>query len=108
TLMLLIGVFPNIVLAAVVPVLKVFGPIFSSSVISPALLITGRVLLLLLLLTSLIYFIRLRISRDRVKVNLPTWGCGYAAPNTRMQYTGKSFTKSLAKLFSFFTAEKKK
>lgn len=24
-----------------------------------------------------------------------------------MQYTGKSFTKSLAKLFSYFTAEKK-
>jgi hydrogenase-4 component B len=112
TLMLLIGIFPNIVLAAVVPVLKVFDlTSFSSAVLnvtSSVLVITGRISLSLLLLTGLIYFIRLRVSKEKVKANLPTWGCGYAAPNARMQYTGKSFTKSLAKLFSFFTTEKKK
>jgi formate hydrogenlyase subunit 3/multisubunit Na+/H+ antiporter MnhD subunit len=36
-----------------------------------------------------------------------TWGCGYIAPNTRMQYSGKSFSKSLGKIFSFFIIEKK-
>ena len=37
----------------------------------------------------------------------PTWGCGYVAPNPVMQYTGKSFSKSLAKLFGFITMEEK-
>ncbi len=37
----------------------------------------------------------------------PTWGCGYIAPNTRMQYTGKSFSKTLGKLLGFIVGEKK-
>jgi NADH:ubiquinone oxidoreductase subunit 5 (subunit L)/multisubunit Na+/H+ antiporter MnhA subunit len=36
-----------------------------------------------------------------------TWGCGYIAPNERMQYTGKSFSKSLGKLLNFMIIEKK-
>jgi NADH:ubiquinone oxidoreductase subunit 5 (subunit L)/multisubunit Na+/H+ antiporter MnhA subunit len=36
-----------------------------------------------------------------------TWGCGYPAPNPRMQYTGKSFSKSFGKIFSFMLIEKK-
>jgi hypothetical protein len=37
-----------------------------------------------------------------------TWGCGYINPNVKMQYTGKSFSKPLAKLLSFVVIEKKK
>ena len=111
-LMLFIGIFPNIVLAAVVPVINVFGLTSGSStllnIMSPTLVITGRISLCLFLLAGLIYFIRTRLSVKKAKANLQTWACGYAAPDARMQYTGKSFTKSLAKLFSFFTAEKKK
>jgi hypothetical protein len=36
-----------------------------------------------------------------------TWGCGYIAPNVQMQYTGKSFSKSLSKLLGFIVKEKK-
>ena len=38
----------------------------------------------------------------------PTWGCAYVAPNSRMQYTGKSFSKSLGKIFSLLLVEEKK
>lgn len=38
----------------------------------------------------------------------PTWGCSYVAPNSRMQYTGKSFSKSLGKIFGFLLVEEKK
>jgi hydrogenase-4 component B len=31
-----------------------------------------------------------------------TWGCGYAAPNPRMQYTGSSFSAQFALLFAAF------
>jgi hydrogenase-4 component B len=36
-----------------------------------------------------------------------TWGCGYPSPNERMQYTGKSFSKSFGKLLNFVLIEKK-
>jgi len=39
---------------------------------------------------------------------ITTWGCGYLAPNNRMQYTGKSFSKTLGKLLGFMVGEKKK
>ncbi len=31
----------------------------------------------------------------------PTWGCGYTAPNTRMQYTSSSFAQMLVDLFGW-------
>lgn len=70
--------------------------------------IIGRVSLLMLGLILLIYFIRKSVSSRKPSAFLPTWGCGYAEPSARMQYTGKSFSKTLAKLFNFITAEKKK
>jgi hydrogenase-4 component B len=111
-LMLLIGIFPNVILAIVVPVIKVFDsnytPFAAKNIASPALVMTGRVSLFLIVLVAFIYFIRTNISKRRSRTFLPTWGCGYVAPNTKMQYTGKSFAKSFAKLFSFFVSEKKK
>jgi NADH:ubiquinone oxidoreductase subunit 5 (subunit L)/multisubunit Na+/H+ antiporter MnhA subunit len=111
-LMLLIGIFPNVILAIVVPVIKTFDSTYTPSaamnMASPALIMTGRASLLLIVLITIIYFIRTYISNKKSQVFLSTWGCGYVAPNTRMQYTGKSFAKTFAKLFSFFTAEKKK
>ena len=110
--MLLIGIFPNVVLTSVIPVIRVFDgsfrPVTAMNTLSPMLVITGRASLVLIGLIALIYYIRVSISKKQSKIFLPTWGCGYPAPNARMQYTGKSFTKSLAKLFSFLTAEKKK
>ena len=38
----------------------------------------------------------------------PTWGCAYVAPKSSMQYTGKSFSKSLGKIFNFILIEYKK
>lgn len=38
----------------------------------------------------------------------PTWGCGYVAPDSRMQYTGKSYSKTMGKMFSFIVFERKK
>lgn len=110
-LMLLIGLFPNFILILIQPVAQVFNPDYlpaaTLSVLNPTLVMTGRVSLLLIALVVFIYFIRSRSIKNKVVVYGPTWVCGYIAPNTRMQYTGKSFTKMLAKMFSFFTAEKK-
>lgn len=110
--MLLIGIFPGPVMTSLIPVVRAFNGSFRPDAtmynLSPVMVMTGRASLGLLLLIALIYYLRSIISVKRHRVFLPTWGCGYPAPNARMQYTGKSFTKSLAKLFSFLTAEKKK
>jgi hypothetical protein len=37
----------------------------------------------------------LRLTRGRSTAE-PTWGCGYARPTARMQYTGRSFAEMLA------------
>lgn len=42
-----------------------------------------------------LFLLKRRAQRDR-KVELgPTWGCGFTATNTRMQYTGESFSEGL-------------
>lgn len=110
--MILIAVFPNLLLATVVPVIQVFDATHHTregmNMISPGLMLSGRVSLLLTGLVALIFYIRTRITQKRSKAFSLTWSCGYSGPNKRMQYTSKSFAKSLAKLFSFLTAEKKK
>jgi len=64
--------------------------------------------MLFILLLLVIYAVRKNLSHIRHITTSTTWGCGYAAPNVRMQYTGKSFSKSLGKLLNFIILEKKK
>lgn len=56
---------------------------------------------------GLIFYLRRAIARKRENTYNLTWGCGYTAPTSRMQYSGKSFTKPLSKLFNFVLIEKK-
>ena len=56
---------------------------------------------------GILFFIRRSVTRKRENTYHSTWGCGYIAPNSRMQYSGKSFTKPLSKLFNFVLIEKK-
>jgi hydrogenase-4 component B len=58
-------------------------------------------------LCALIWIIRSSIMKKRQQSIETTWGCGYVAPNNSMQYTGKSFSKPLAKIFNFLLIEKK-
>ena len=72
--------------------------------------ITSNISLIFLLLigfTGLIWIIRSSIMKHRPQAIDATWGCGYTAPNSSMQYTGKSFSKPLGKLFNFLLIEKK-
>jgi hydrogenase-4 component B len=62
---------------------------------------------LFLLVIGFIFFIRYVLTRRREEEYSSTWGCGYLAPNTKMQYTGKSFSKSFGKLLNFTLIEKK-
>jgi hydrogenase-4 component B len=60
-----------------------------------------------LLLSGFVLVLRTILTRNRTPVINTTWGCAYTAANSRMQYTGKSFNKSFAKLFGFLLLESK-
>lgn len=114
TVMISIGLFPQIyfitVLKTILPFLPV-GHLPTVTTFSPMIDIVssiGRNSLIFLGVVLLVYLIRRAITRNRPVSIKATWGCGYTAPTPRIQYTGKSFSKTLGKLFSFVTIEQKK
>jgi formate hydrogenlyase subunit 3/multisubunit Na+/H+ antiporter MnhD subunit len=58
-------------------------------------------------LTGVLLFLRWYFMRKTEVTVSSTWGCGYSALDPRMQYTGKSFSKSFGKLMNFTLIEKK-
>jgi len=52
--------------------------------------------------------IRWFASKRKPQRHDATWGCAYVLPNTRMQYSGKSFSKPLGKTFNSLLLERKK
>jgi hypothetical protein len=63
--------------------------------------------LLFLAIIGLMFAAKWFISKGNEKKYAATWGCAYSASDSRMQYTGKSFSKSFGKLLSFVMIEKK-
>ncbi len=68
----------------------------------------GTYSFMFLCLLILVFLIRNILVRNRTVIINTTWGCGYIAPHSKMQYTGKSFSKTLGKLLGFIVTEKKK
>lgn len=61
----------------------------------PTLTTLSYVGIMLILVISLLYVMKRRAQLKRKIESGPTWGCGFTAPNTRMQYTGESFSEGL-------------
>lgn len=112
-IMISIGVFPQIYFAVVLNLISSVSPLIQidssafqtttslmSSVGTYSLLFFG-VLILVLIVRN--FFVRKRPAEYN-----STWGCAYIAPSSKMQYTGKSFSKTLGKLLGFIVTEKKK
>lgn len=57
---------------------------------------------------GLLWLIRWSLTQRKPQTIEVTWGCAYQTPNERMQYTGKSFSKPLSKIFSFLVVEEKR
>lgn len=112
--MLSIGLLPQFYFSIVQKIVSDFIPSTTPiNEVVPASLLNsisaiGESAMLFILLLALIYFIRTRLTRKHPVTKDSTWGCGYAVPSSRMQYTGKSYSKSLGKLLNFVVPEKKK
>jgi formate hydrogenlyase subunit 3/multisubunit Na+/H+ antiporter MnhD subunit len=61
----------------------------------------------MILLIIALVMIRKFITASASQTISLTWGCGYTVPSSRLQYTGKSFSKSLSKMFNFVVIERK-
>ena len=63
--------------------------------------------MLFICIVGIFWGIRYKLLSTRSKVIQPTWGCAYVAPTSKIQYTGKSFSKTLSKMFNFIVIERK-
>ena len=89
---LALGMLPRIALALVAPALAQFG--IQWSLLTPVVAQAGHAGQLgsIFLLVSLaLAALRDRLLRPRPVAQSVTWGCGYAAPTARMQYSAASF-----------------
>lgn len=55
----------------------------------------------------IIWWLRSRTTASKPVSNQPTWGCAWQEPTSKLQYSGKSFSKPLGKIFNFLIIEKK-
>jgi len=95
-----------IVLKSVSPALT-GNTLFLGSLIS-SLSAICKFSILFIVLLIVVYMARNYFSKNRIATIGTTWTCGYPVPTKKMQYTGKSFSKSLGKLLDFIVLEKKK
>jgi formate hydrogenlyase subunit 3/multisubunit Na+/H+ antiporter MnhD subunit len=111
---ILIGIFPQFFFEIILTVLKSSLSIkntvdfsVADSTVS-AITSVGRFSFVFIILSLIFIFIRYRLIKQKTNVFKETWGCGYTAANVKMQYTGKSFSKTLGKLLNFIIKEDKK
>ncbi|PIQ15887.1 MAG: hypothetical protein COW67_05970 [Flavobacteriales bacterium CG18_big_fil_WC_8_21_14_2_50_32_9] len=112
-IMLCIGLFPQVffvqllrIVAAILPSIQEIDLLMFNPMID-LIGTVGFYSTIFLLLIFVIYFLRKLITQQKIVTKNSTWGCGYVAPNVAMQYTGKSFSKSLSKLLNFIVLERK-
>jgi len=104
-LALLIGLFPHSVFFLVEkPLLVLSGNGGTADVLPVAL--PGKIALAFALfigMTAGLLLLRKLLLKGRAVSTAPTWGCGYTAPNPRMQYTASSFARTFMMLYKPLT-----
>jgi hydrogenase-4 component B len=99
-LCLLIGVWPAGAVRLVAPAARLLGGISGGGGDpSGALAFITVVAVVVLGGAGLLALVRAGLLRGRVVTHAATWGCGYATPNPRMQYTASSFAQPILEPF---------
>lgn len=104
SLCLFIGVFPQLVAPLLETTIYSIFPILAEKRVrlaefSSLGMVSCAALLFILLIGVAAFIYQRRLAGSKV-TTAETWGCGYLAPNPRMQYTSSSFAASLVALFS--------
>lgn len=105
---LFVGLFPAQAVGIVTRAAGFFVPMPAAAadwLLSPVLTAVGRTAWLLVGVVVLLAWLRRRTLRTRTVAQGPTWGCGFTAPNVRMQYTGESFAEGLQSIAPSLTRQ---
>ena len=103
---LFVGLFPRAAVSAATRAAGFFlrTPTDAADwLLSPPLAAAGRTAWILIAVVCLLLWLRRRTLRTRTVAKGPTWGCGFTAPNVRMQYTGESFSEGLQSIATSLT-----
>ncbi len=95
---LIIGIAPQYVIRPIAHVAEeVTNSVNTIAVehFAPTLSALSYVAIAFIVVVVLLYLLKRSAQRNRVITEGPTWGCGFTAVNTRMQYTGESFSEGL-------------
>lgn len=98
---LLVGFFPQAAVQIVARAASFIVP--NAASIAPlawgdTLQSVSRMAWLLSAVIGILYILKRAVQRRRSLRHEPTWGCGFTAPNVRMQYTGESFAEGLGSI----------
>jgi hydrogenase-4 component B len=99
-LCLTIGLWPAGAVRIVAPAATFLGKMSGAIPDAGPLGAITRVGIVLLALVVLLGLARLALLRGREVSRAATWGCGYAAPSPRMQYTAASFAQPILAPFA--------
>lgn len=103
-LIILIGLFPSFFVKALFLPVSMFTSKIENIELSTALFSTETLNMIsscafgLFGLAGLVYFIRRKVTSDKPINIRSTWGCGYIAPTSKIQYTASSFVRTYRKL----------
>ena len=95
---LFIGLFPQFAIRPVAIVAEAISGADNSIAVNhfaPTLQSLSAVAWVLVAIVLLLYALKHKLQSERKIEQGPTWGCGFTATNTRMQYTGESFSEGL-------------
>jgi len=99
-----IGLFPMLATPLLQDTAQTWAALPDSSAtlaaLAPARWITAMGLGLVVLIAVIVLALK-KLPRADVIAKAGTWGCGYAQPTARVQYTGSSFGQTLVELFKF-------
>ena len=101
-----IGILGPLALSALAPLaagMAGLSPSLATGLMEPAREGLGTVVAaaaVLAALTGALVLVRVLLQRGRSVSRAGTWGCGYTAPNARMQYTSSSFAQPLTTMFA--------
>ena len=74
-------------------------PFGLEKIILDPLLKAINVLFVAVMIFAVLAFLRKSLLKSRLVRATETWGCGYAMPSARMQYTASSFARPILRIF---------
>jgi NADH:ubiquinone oxidoreductase subunit 5 (subunit L)/multisubunit Na+/H+ antiporter MnhA subunit len=98
TFILIIGLFPQYAIRPIAIIAEAITGADKSIAVdhfAPTLGALSSAGWILIAIVLLLYALKHKLQSNRKIESGPTWGCGFTATNTRMQYTGESFSEGL-------------